>query len=191
MSHVFRIARIKHEAETYLSQGLHQEASKVYEKFLAKAGDLHPAIRIFIDESMRRIRAAARDHDRDEAELMTDVEIALIKKGWKGHATDEERMASAQALVSMGLYKDALEEYRWLIKKRFITVDVIQGVALCLVNLVRSKHFAVVVDHFTGELFKHPKNRKALKIAIAKKIDSERYPRHFSALCYHLSRFDV
>jgi tetratricopeptide (TPR) repeat protein len=188
MSPSIRIAQIKHEAEIYFSQGLHQEALTVYERLLANSSDLHPSIVATINESIHHIRSAAQDRDRDEAELMSDVEITLIKKGWKGHATDEECLASAQALVNMGLYKDALEEYRQLLKNRFLTPDVMRGVAMCLVNLVRSRHFTVVVDHFAAEIFKRPKNRKAISVVIAKAIDSKQYPRHFSALCYHLSK---
>jgi hypothetical protein len=185
------IAQIRHEAETYLSQGLHQEALAVYERFLANARNLHPTLKTDIIESMRRIRSAARHKYRDEAERMTDVEITLIKKGWRGHATNEERLASARALVKMRLYKYGLEEYRRLLRRRLITSAVIRGVAQCLVELVRPQNFTAVVDHFVGETFKHPRNRKALKLAIAKAIDSQLYPRHFSALCYHLSRVNL
>ena len=177
MAEMTEIAQIKHEAETYLSQGLHQEALAVYERFLADSRDLHPALKTDIIESMHRIRSAARREYRDEAERMTDVEITLIRKGWRG-----------QALVNMGLYKYALEEYRRLLERRFITAAVIRGIAQCLVNLVRPQHFTAVVDHFAGGIYKHPRNRKALKVAIAKAIDSKLYPRYFSALCYHLSR---
>lgn len=187
MSHVFRIAQIKHEAETYLSQGLHQEALTVYEKFLANNRDLDPTFKTAITKSIHHIRSAARNHDQDEVELVSEVEITLIKKGWKGHDTVEEQLACAQALVNMGLYKYALEEYRLLLKKRFLTASVMRGVALCLVNLVQPQHFTVVVDHFVSEIFKHPRNRKALKVVIAKYIDSQQYQRHFSALRCHLS----
>ena len=190
MPNRFGIAQIEHEAETYFSQGLHREALAVYKKFLSNTGDLHPALKTAIYESIRRIRATAHSHDRDEADLISKVEIALIKEGWKSHVSDEERLASTQALLDIGFYQFALEEYRRLLKKRYITDDVIMGVALCLVNLVRSKHFTAVVDHFVGEIFKHPRNRKLFKLAIARKIDSKQYPRHFSALCYHISELN-
>jgi hypothetical protein len=185
------IAQIKHEAETYLSQGLHQEALAVYENFLANARNLHPALQIAVRESIRRIRSAPRHDDWNEAELITDIEITLIRKGWRAHATNEERLASARALVNMGLFKDGLKEYRRLLERKFITATVVRGVTLCLVKLVRPQHFTAVVDHFVGETFKRPRNRKALKLAIAKAIDSQLYPRHFAALCYHLSRVNL
>lgn len=190
MPNRLKLAQIKHEAETYLSQGLHKEALAVYEKFLSNTKDLHPTLKTAISESIHRIRSAAQGHDRDEAELISEVEIALIKMGWKSHVSDEERLASAQALLNIGFFQFALDEYRRLLKKRYITDAVIKGVALCLVNLVRSRRFTVVVDHFVGEIFKHPRNRKVLKLAIAKRIDSKQYPRHFSALCYHISELN-
>jgi tetratricopeptide (TPR) repeat protein len=191
MPNMSRINQIRHEAETYLSHGLHQEALAVYEKFLSSTRQLHPSLKTAIKESIRNIRSAARGHDRNEAELISEVEIALIRKGWKSHVSNEERLASAQALLDIGFYQFALEEYRRLLKKRYITDAVILGSALCLVNLVQSKRFTVVVDHFVGEIFKHPRNRKALKLAIAKKIDSKQYQRHFSALCYHISELNL
>lgn len=191
MSSVFRIAQVKHEAETYLSQGLHQEALGVYERFLANTRDLDPTYKTAIWESIRRIRSAARNHDPDEAELISEVEITLIKKGWQGHATVEDRLASAQALVDMGLYQYALEEYRLLLKKRVLTTTVMREVALCLVNLVPPGRFSVAVDRFVSEIFKHPQNRKALKRVIAKHIDTKQYQRHFSALRSHLSKVSL
>jgi hypothetical protein len=186
----YEIAQIKQEAETYLSHGLHQEAVAVYKRFLSTTGNLSPTLITAINESIRRILSAARGKDRDEAELISKAEIAMIKKGWRGHVPDEERLASAQALLDIGFFQFALEEYRWLLKKRYITDAVIKGVAQCLVNLVRPKRFTTVVDYFVGELFKHPRNRKLFKLAIAKRIDSKQYPRHFSALCYHISDFN-
>lgn len=190
MSLKFKIATIKHEAETYLSQGLYQEALAVYKKFIAGSSDLHPTLRANIEKSIRRIRSAARAHDRGEAAMISNVEINLIRKGWNDHATDKEQLASAQALCRLGLYEYALEEYRRSLKKKVLTTDVMRGTALCLVNLVRPRHLTVVVDHFAKEIFKAPRNRKALKLAIAKQINSERYPRHFSAMCHHLAILD-
>ena len=190
MPNVFRIIQIKHEAETYLSQGLHEEALAVYKKFLSNARDIHPTLQTAINESIRRIRSAAQGQDRDEAELISDLEIALIKEGWRSYVSDEERLASAQALLDIGFFQFALEEFHRLLNKRYITNAVIEGAALCLVNLVRPKRFSAVVDQFAGEIFKHPRNRKLLKLAIAKKIDSKRYPRHFSTLCRHISEFE-
>jgi tetratricopeptide (TPR) repeat protein len=191
MAHVFRIAQVKHEAETYLSQGLHQEAVAVYERFLANARDLDPIYKTAIIESIRRIKSDDRNQVPDEADLLSEVEITLIKKGWQSHATVDDRLASAQTLLDMGLYEYALEEYRQLLKKRYLTKSVMRGVALCLVNLVRPNRFSVVVDHFVREIFKHPRNRKALRLVIAKHIDTKKYRRHFSALCCHLSKVSL
>lgn len=191
MSSVFRIAQVKHEAETYLSQGLHQEALGVYERFLANARDLDPTYKTAILESIRRIRSAARNHDPDEAELISKVEITLIRKGWQGHATVKDRLASAQAWVNMGLYQYAFEEYRLLLKKRVLTTTVIRGAALCLVNLVPPDRFSAAVDRFVSEILKNPRNRKALKRIIAKQIDSKQYQRHFSALRCQISKVSL
>lgn len=83
-----RIAQIKQEAETYLSHGLHQEALAVYKRFLSTTPDLSPTLKTAISESIRRIRFGAQGKDRDEAELISKVEIALIKKGWRGHVSE-------------------------------------------------------------------------------------------------------
>lgn len=77
-----------------------------------------------------------------------------------------------------------------MLLNRYITDAVAKGVALCLVHLVRSNRFTAVVDCFVGAIFKHPRNRRLIKLAIAKRIDSKQYPRHFSALCYHISEFN-
>lgn len=191
MSFEFKIATIQHEAETYFSQGLYQEALSVYKKFIADISDLHPTLRATIAKSIRRIRSAAKTHERGETAMISDVEIKLIRKDWNDdHASGKEQVASAQALCKLGLYEYALEEFRRLLGKKVLAPTVMRGTALCLVNLVRPKYFTVAVDYFASEIFKAPRNRKALKFAIAKQINSERYPRHFSALCHHLAVLD-
>lgn len=121
---------------------------------------------------------------------MIDMEVSLSKNNRNRHATVEECLVSARALAELDCHELALEKYRLLLKNKVLTSEVMSGVAQCLVHIVRPKHIAAVVDHFASDIFTHPRNRKALKFSIVKRISSEQYPRHFSALSNHLVRIN-
>ena len=117
MSHAFRVAAIRREAEVYLSQGLHQEALSIYADFIADNKDIQPALRSAIEAFMLRVYKDALDAHRDENECLSQVEINLIKKGWGGAASDIDQLTSAEVFMNLGFYEHALEEYRLLLKK--------------------------------------------------------------------------
>jgi hypothetical protein len=121
---------------------------------------------------------------------MIETQIALSNNSRNQHTTVEDYLVSARTLIDLGCHELALEKYRFLLKKKVLTPEVMSGVAHCLVHIVRPKHIAAVVDHFARDIFTHPRNRKALKFSIVKRISSEEYPRHFSALSKHLVRIN-
>lgn len=121
---------------------------------------------------------------------MINMEISLSQNNRNEHTTVKDCLVSARALADLDCHELALEKYRILLKNKVLTSEVMSGVAQCLVNIVRPKHIAAVVDHFASDVFTHPRNRKALKFSIVKRISSEKYPRHFSALSNHLVRIN-
>lgn len=204
MTRAFKISTIKHEAETYLSQGLYKEALMVYRNFLVNIKELDPALRKIVDESMGRIKTAARDHNCEKEISMGPIETAagdhnrekevcmpgvidtLPKRASEESTSVNDRLVNAQSFIDLGCYERALEEYRRLLKNNYLTSAVMRGVALCLVHLVQPKQIVNVVDQLATEMFKHPRNRNAFKLSISKKISKDKYPRHFSALTRHL-----
>lgn len=190
MAGAYRIAEIRHEAEIYHDQGLHKEALAVYDRFLSKAKEIHPALEISIRESMRRIRSFAQDNEQQESLLMSDIEITVIQRGWNSQATVGECVTSARALTDLGHYDYALEEYRLLLIKKRLTTATIAGTTLCLVHLNPSVQFAHAVDLFARGIFSSSKNRLAFKLLILKNIDSKKHPMHLSALYNHLIQIE-
>lgn len=188
MTNASKISTIKHEAETYLSQGLYKEALTVCKKFLANTKKLDSDQRKVIDESISRIRSAALSHNCKKDVSMSDVVVTMPKRNSKGGASAavNDRLVNAQAFINAGYYERALKEYHQLLKKNYLTSAVIRGVALCLVHTVRPNHIENIVDRLANDIFNHPRNRKTFKRSIAKNICKDRYPRHFSALTHHV-----
>lgn len=184
----FILAAIRNEAETYLSQGLHQEALAVYNRFLANAGEIDPGLRATIEAAKNRIDSIAKCHTQDEDTRITDVEITFIKKGWTRNASADELAVSAQALIELKRHGHALEEYRRLLMTGQRTATAIKGLTECLVWLVGPDQFADAVSIFANGALKKSNNRMRLKLLIAKNIDAHRYPDHISSLYRHLTR---
>ena len=188
MSFVFRIATVKHEAEVYLSQGLHQEALSVYDRYMADNKDIQPVLKSTIEGLMRRIRLDALDANPNENERLSEVEITLIKKGWDGAATNKDRLISARVFMNLGFYEEAKEEYRRLLEDGCHTSTVFAGIAKCFVHLMQPEQCAIAGDQLAKNLFKSVRRRKAFMLRIARKIDKEKYLYHFLALSHSIAR---
>lgn len=187
MSHAFRIASIKHEAEVYLSQGLHEEALSVYNKFITENKDIQPAMKSTIKEFMRLIESDALKADRDENELLSEIEITWIKKGWENDSSPKDRLTSANVFLNLGLYADAFEEYRQLLEDGCLTSGVFEGTAQCIAHLTYPNHIVIVVDQLARSIFNSAKNQKAFKLIIANKINAKEHTRHLLALKHHIA----
>ncbi len=184
----FILAAIRYEAETYRAQGLHQEALAVYDRFLANAHKIEPALRSTIEEAKAQIVASARIHDKDENSRISATEITYIKKSWARDAPANDIAVCAKALMDLGRYGHALEEYRNLLLKGSRNATAVRGITACLLELISPEHFADAVTIFAKGVFKHPKKRVLLKLLIARYIDVHSHPNHLSSLYQHLTR---
>ncbi len=186
----FILAAVRYEAETYRSQGLHQEARAVYDRFLANAKEIKPELRSSIEQAKRQIDKCENSHDQDETSRITDTEITCIKKSWARKASVNDLVVSAKALMDLGRYGHALEEYRQLLLKGSRTAVAVQGITECLLQLISPEQFVDAVTIFARGAFRQTKNRILLQLLIAKYIDAQSHPQHLSSLYHHLTRID-
>ncbi len=189
MACAFIIAALKQEAELYISQGLYREAYELYGRFLNQVTTFNPELRRSLEAARQQIKARLDTFQDDENHLLSDLAIKRIKKGWRGASSHKEVLVSTRALRDLGLYGAALVEYRNLLKKKYMTAEVAQGVTDCLVHLIQPFQIPRAIDRFVRGIIKFPKNILMFKILIAKKLDVERYPHHFKALYLHLTQF--
>ena len=186
-----KFSTLKQEADIYLSQGLHQEAIELIGRFLSDNPNLGQHTISALEKWINLIQSTIYSSYRDEKELLSEVEISLLKKGWYDSATDDERLTSAGALLKLGYYHHALDEYQRLLAKRCMNAAVFKGAAMCLVHLHQPEKFAAAVDGFAKIIFNTQKNRHACIVNIARCLGSDRYPRHFSVLFNHLAKISL
>lgn len=115
MTRKVTIALTKKEAELYRSHGLHREAITLYTKLLDTTPDIPPTIEQAIKAKIGRIR-----HEMDAADtaLPTDIsssEVQSLKAGWCDHNNPLDIFNTAAALKEIGLYHEAVEQYRKLL----------------------------------------------------------------------------
>jgi len=183
----FILSAIRREAETYLAHGLHQEALAVYDRFLANAKEIKPALRATIEASKKQIYASARVHDQDETSRITDTDITHIKSSWVQESSVDEIEVSARALMDLERHGHALEEYRTLLLKGSRNAVAIRGITACLLHLISPEHFVDVVTTFAKGTFKQPKNQFLFKLLLSGYIDAHSHPTHLSSLYHHLT----
>jgi tetratricopeptide (TPR) repeat protein len=187
MSKNIELAALKHEADIYLSHGLHHEAIALIARFVSKNAHLGSHTISALEKWMGLIMSTKPSEHLNEKELISEVEISLLKKGWDARAKEGEHLTSAGVLAELGYYQHALEEYQRLLAKRCMKAAVFKGAAECMVHLHEPDQFAAAVDRFANEVFKDPRNRHACIVNIARALGSEQYPRYFSALFNHLA----
>ena len=184
----FILAAIRYEAETYRAQGLHQEALAVYDRFLANAQRIEPALRATIEEAKAQIVASTNIHDRNEDSRISDIEITCVKQSWNRDASANDLAVSAKALMDIGRYGHALEEYRYLLLKGSRNATAVRGLTACLLELISPEHFVDAVTILAKGVFSNPKKRVLLNLLIASYIDAHSHPKHLSSLYHHLTR---
>lgn len=186
----FILATIQHEAETYHAQGLHQEALEVYNHFLVNAKGIKPALRSAIEAAKMRIDASVSADDQDENSRITTAEITRIKRSWAQNATPDDLAVSAKALMKLGRYSHALEEYRRLLIEGSRTGTAIRGITACLLRQISPENFVEAVTIFANGALKTSTNRITLKLLIAYQIDAHCHIEQFSRLYHHLTQIN-
>lgn len=119
------------EAEAYRSQGLFSESLEIYEGILSEAPDLDPDIRKNIFEKIDLIKTEIEALQQKDPEISAQ-DLSLLREAWSPEETVNEILSSASALKELGLYKEAMEEYKKLFNQDYPKAKIIPDLAECL-----------------------------------------------------------
>jgi len=179
----------KIEAETHWSRGRLQKAMDIYTKLLHSSPDMTMNTRVAIESRIQLLRT---ELERPAAqENNQDIEKA-IKKLKAATAADQSVLdlrQDAKQFYQKGLYADALENLKQLIRQKSADEYCINAVAACLVHLHTIEELPVAVDLFLVESFQNAERATQFKFLLAEKMAQIGHSEHAEVLHRHADRF--
>ncbi len=119
-------------AEAYESHGLYDEAVCLYQTILSDYSEIDPATRAKIKDRLSGLSQELDDLDQEMPQNLTSEEVTHLKTGLSIGESVPEICDSAMAFKELGLYKEAVEEYRKLFGTEYPIDDFFPDLLECL-----------------------------------------------------------
>jgi tetratricopeptide (TPR) repeat protein len=126
-----------HAAETFYSMGLLTEAIDAYNEIIQDIPDLDENKKMRINEKIKSIQKELGEMDHKEVADLTDKELNLIKKTFTsdGHGNISQLLNSGYALRELGLYEEALNEYKKLFSLEYPKIKILIEILECMLKI--------------------------------------------------------
>ncbi len=169
-------------AEAYESHGLFDEALAVYQKLLAELPE---------DDSTNRENVQSRidalnqekEEEPEASRGLSSADVDYIKTGLSIGESAPEVRDSANAFKELGLYKEALGEYRKLFESEISLDDFLADFLECLLSAHPPGEAVSEVEKLAGEIQMEKKTEAAIKFALARELDQRDY-KELAVKCY-------
>lgn len=176
----------KKEAEAYRSQGLHQEAARLFTELLTTSPNIDPEIRAALESQIQGIQAEMADADRQRQRRLTTQEIVRIRDGWGDSATEADLLVCAQAFAKIGAHDEALKELGNLLGRGHLKKIYLAAAADSFVQLHSPGALTRAVVQWTEATRQPPKAVVAMQLALAKHMAFMKKWHHALAMYRHL-----
>ena len=149
-------AKIK-TAEAYESHGLIDEAVSVYRGILSGNAVLDESSRMRIEDKLSALNHELEDLDQETPHDLSSEQVTHIKTGLSIGESAPEICDSATAFKELGLYKEAVEEYRKLFGRDYPIEEFYPDLLDCLFFIYPQEK---VIDQITKIISEHPLDEK-------------------------------
>ncbi|MBW2192766.1 MAG: hypothetical protein JRF27_03155, partial [Deltaproteobacteria bacterium] len=119
------------EAEAYKTHGLFSESLGIYEEIRSVSAELDPKLLKDIEEKIQQLKSEIDTVEQDDLEVSSDA-LSILKEAWTPEETTDGILGSALGLKELGLFKEAMEEYKKLFDLKCPMDQIIPGLAECL-----------------------------------------------------------
>jgi len=170
-------------AEAYESHGLYDEALAVYQQLLSQTTDDDDAVRNRIQGKIDELSQEVNDDDKAPSYELSHEEVNYIKTGLSIGESAPEVCDSATAFRELGLYKEAVSEYRKLFQTEMPFEDYLQEFLDCLLSVYPPGEAFEEVDKVVKECQLGKKSEASIKFALGQDLDQRDY-KELAVKCY-------
>ncbi len=139
-------------AEAYESHGLYDEALSVYQSLLEDYSDLDETKRSEIEAKIKELGREMEEMEQEIAQDISSEEVTHLKTGLSIGESAPETFDSATAFKELGLYKEAVEEYKKLFSMDFAMDNFLPDLMECLFTVYSPENVVEQVTAVIGEL---------------------------------------
>ncbi len=138
-------------AEAYESHGLFDEAVALYQSILAEYHDMDAQKRADIESKVKELGQEMDEFEHEAAQDLSSRDVSHIKSGLALGESAPETFDSASAFKELGLYKEAIDEYRKLFGMDFPVKDFLSDLIECLFTVFQPEKAIEWVNQTIGE----------------------------------------
>lgn len=126
-------AKIK-EAEVYQSMGLPDEALNTYQHILVSCRGLDSKTREKVKEKILLLRKEISTQELTDGGQISHEDINTIKQAVNSHGGIQGILDKAEAFKELGLYGEAVEEYKKLFRVNYPKKEIVAEISGCLLG---------------------------------------------------------
>ncbi len=159
------------EAEVYRSMGLLDESIAIYEGILSVSPESESCDQENIKGRIEELRREIDELERADADAVSAQEIDFVKETLALKDDLETMRESASSFRELGLYKQALEQYKSLFKEDFQVETILGDTVQCLVNITPPNELMARVEEMLHQACLDMRVQAELKFAVGLEME--------------------
>ncbi|MFW5975314.1 MAG: ATPase, T2SS/T4P/T4SS family [Desulfosalsimonas sp.] len=170
-------------AEAYEAHGLFEEAATVYKEILEENHDLAEETRAQIQQKIDELSKESEEIEQSSAADLSSEDVSHIKSGLSIGGSADEISDSAKAFKELGLFKEALSEYKKLFGTDQPLENFYADVLDCLFGLFTPSQVAGEIDKIASEADVDDRTKAAMKYELGQALEQRDY-KELAVECY-------
>ncbi|MFP4158272.1 MAG: ATPase, T2SS/T4P/T4SS family [Desulfobacterales bacterium] len=170
-------------AEAYEAHGLFEEAATVYKEILEENHDLAEETRAQIQQKIDELSKESEEIEQSSAADLSSEDVSHIKSGLSIGGSADEIADSAKAFKELGLFKEALSEYKKLFGTDQPLENFYADVLDCLFGLFTPSQVAGEIDKIASEADVDDRTKAAMKYELGQALEQRDY-KELAVECY-------
>ncbi len=175
-------AKIK-SAEAYEKHGLYDEALELYEDILSRGADLDEKVIRKIEFKVEELGKEIDDKDNEIPYNLSSEDVSHIKTGLSLGESGPEICDSATAFKELGLYKEAVSEYKKLFQTDYLIDDFLADFLECNLAVNSPSDVIQEIDQIVKESNLDNKTRASIHFMLGVELDKHDY-NELAVKCY-------
>jgi tetratricopeptide (TPR) repeat protein len=182
-------ALTKIEADDHWSNGRVEEALEIYKSLLSSSPNMTLNTQVAIEARINLLSTELENPSSPDGNRDLDNAIHKLQTAVNSDESIIELRKRAKEFYQKGLYADALENLKLLIRQNAADEFCVIAVAGCIMRLHSLKDLAVGTDLFLTEAFQNANKASHFRMMLANKMASKGFVKHAKILKRHQHQF--